>query len=58
MTRRTANGDDFDPFLHFIEHMLATGFVREHHRQLLQVADEPRRLLQLLADRHARAAVR
>lgn len=38
----------FDAFLGFIAHMHAAGFVREAHRDLVHVADEPRGLLDRL----------
>lgn len=38
----------FDPLLGWLERAVADGFVRPAHRELLHVADQPQRLLQLL----------
>lgn len=38
----------FDAFLGFVAHMAERGFVRPEHRELLHVAAEPARLLELL----------
>lgn len=38
----------FDPLLAWIDRAVADGFIRPKHRALLQVADEPRRLLDAL----------
>lgn len=38
----------FDPLLAWLARTVADGFVKEKHRQLLRVAEEPARLLELL----------
>ncbi len=42
----------YDPLLATIEHMLAEGFVRPHHRQLITAADTPESLLEALASQN------
>jgi uncharacterized protein (TIGR00730 family) len=39
----------FDPLLAFLDRMVAEGFVAAEHRALLQVSDDPAKLLDLLA---------
>ncbi len=43
----------FDPLVAFIDHAVAQGFVRPHHRGLFVVDDEPARLLDQLAAHQA-----
>lgn len=43
----------FDPLVGFIDHAVAQGFVRPHHRGLFVVGDEPARLLDQLAAHQA-----
>jgi predicted Rossmann-fold nucleotide-binding protein len=38
----------FDPFLAFVDHAVAEGFVRPEHRPLVQVARDPDGLLAAL----------
>jgi uncharacterized protein (TIGR00730 family) len=40
----------FDPLLTWIERSMSEGFMKEKHRRLLLVADEPAKLLDLLRD--------
>ena len=37
----------YDPFLSFLDHAVAEGFLRQEHRNLLLVSDDPRDLLKL-----------
>lgn len=39
----------FDPLIHYVDHCVAEGFIRPHHRQLFLVDDDPARLLARLA---------
>jgi uncharacterized protein (TIGR00730 family) len=39
----------FDPLIRYIDHCVAEGFIRLHHRQLFLVDDDPARLLERLA---------
>lgn len=41
-------GGFFDPLLAWLDRTVADGFLREEHRRLLHVADEPDRLFDLL----------
>lgn len=36
----------FDPFLTFLDHIVAEGFMKQAHRDMLLVSDEPRALLE------------
>jgi uncharacterized protein (TIGR00730 family) len=39
----------YDPFLAFLDHAVIEGFLKQEHRNLLLVSDDPRSLLELFA---------
>jgi len=51
-------GGYFDHLHVFLDHMVAEGFLKERHRAMAQIADDPAVLLALLAEYKAPAAVK